>query len=74
MKTPFESAWHQFINLPSVNIDPLSQDTIAYLVFSAQFEIDLFEAGESELTTREVAKIRRFVAKWTPSLGIKVSA
>ncbi len=62
--TKFNLAWGEFIDLPGVNSDPLTQTTIADLIFAAQFEVDHFEEGESELTSADIAKIKKFLHTW----------
>lgn len=60
----FVKAEHEFDKLAGVDNDPGRIRSIADLVFIAQFEIDLFEEGESQLTPAQIKPIRKFVAKW----------
>lgn len=55
----------EFGRLAMVDDDPARTHTIADLVYITQFEIDLFEAGESTLTAAQIKPHRRFVAKWS---------
>lgn len=61
MQSEFDKARRSFGKLAGVNNDPMAQHTIADLVFAAQFEIDLFEEGDSELKASEIKPIRKFV-------------
>jgi hypothetical protein len=54
-------ALKEFNKLEAVDDDPARMHTVADLVFIAQFEIDLVEAGESEV---DVRPHRKFVKKW----------
>jgi hypothetical protein len=60
----FTAALRGFDKLAGVDNDPSRTKTIADLVFIAQFEIDLFDEGDSCLTAKQVAPIRRFVKRW----------
>lgn len=60
----FTVALREFGKLAGVDDDPARTKTIADLVFIAQFEIDLFNEGDSCLTAKQLAPIRRFVKKW----------
>jgi hypothetical protein len=62
--TPFQRAENEFLALAGVDDDHSRRKTIADMVFIAQFELDLADEGESELSGRAIAKIRRFVKKW----------
>ena len=59
--TAFDKAYKQFSDLEAVDNDPARTHTIADLVFIAQFEIDLVEAGESDI---DVRPHRKFVKRW----------
>ena len=59
----------EFGKLYGVDDDPARTQEIPDLVFISQFEIDLFEAGESELTPAQIKPIRKFVDKWTGYRG-----
>ena len=61
LKQDFRKAYNEFSNLEAVDNDPARTHTIADLVYIAQFEIDLAEAGESEV---DVKPHRKFVNKW----------
>lgn len=63
-ESKFKQAFREFSALAGVDNDPARTHTIADLVYIAQFEIDLFEEGGSELTAAEVRPVRRFVQKW----------
>lgn len=56
-----KAAYDQFQKLEGVDDDPARTSNLSDLVFIAQFEIDLVEAGES---TIDVRPHRRFVKKW----------
>lgn len=60
----YSAALREFSKLEAVDDDPARMNTVADLVFIAQFEIDLVEAGESEIN---VKPHRRFVEKWKGS-------
>jgi hypothetical protein len=60
--TGFDRAYSEFSSLEGVDNDPARTNTIADLVFITQFEIDLVEAGESDIN---VKPHRKFVTKWT---------
>ena len=57
-------AWMEFTDLPGVSMDPSGQTTIANLLDAAQFEVDHFYEGESELTQTQVTKIKKFIKAW----------
>lgn len=58
----YKKAESEFLSLEAVDADPARMDgTVASLVYIAQFEIDLVEAGESEI---DVRPHRRFIKKW----------
>jgi hypothetical protein len=57
-------ALREFSKLAGVDNDPSRINSVADLVFIAQFEIDLFNEGDSTLTPEEMKPIRKFVAKW----------
>ena len=59
----------EFNRLPGVDDDPARLRTVADLVYIAQFEIDHFNEGESEMTEAEVAPLRSFVKKWEGCTG-----
>jgi len=60
----FEECSKEFGALAGVNNDPMAQTAIGDLVYAAHLECDAFEAGETETTKREIAKIKRFIKKW----------
>ena len=60
-QSSFIRAYDEFSRLEMVDNDPARTHTIADLVYIAQFEIDLVEAGESEV---DVRPHRKFVKKW----------
>lgn len=60
----FDKAMREFGSLAGVDNDPARTVTVSDLVFIAQFELDLANEGESELTSAELAKIRKFVKRW----------
>jgi hypothetical protein len=62
----FDRAYNEFSSLEMVDDDPARTHTIADLVYIAQFEIDLVEAGESEI---DVRPHRKFVKKWREKAG-----
>ncbi len=57
-------ALREFRKLAGVDDDPARMNSVADLVFIAQFEIDFYDEGESELTKAEITPIRKFVKKW----------
>lgn len=64
MKSPFDRAQQEFGGLLWVNNDPMAQSTIQDLLSAAEFEVDLYQEGESEATSAEIRKIQRFIKKW----------
>lgn len=58
-------ALREFDKLPGVDNDSARMNSVSDLVFIAQFEVDRFDEGESELTAQQVKPIRKFVDKWT---------
>jgi hypothetical protein len=60
----YDKAEREFGALAGVDMDPARMGTVGDLVFIAQFELDLAETGEGDLTAKELAKIRKFVSKW----------
>lgn len=58
-------ACREFDRLAGVDDDPARISSVADMVCISQFEIDLFEAGESQLTEVQLKPIRKFVDKWT---------
>jgi hypothetical protein len=62
IKTRFDKAFIQFSRLEGVDNDPARTQTVSDLVYIAQFEIDLVEAGESEI---DVTSHRKFVKKYS---------
>ena len=61
IKSRFDKAYKEFSSLEGVDDDPARINTVSDLVFIAQFEIDLVEAGES---TIDVRPHRKFVKKY----------
>lgn len=61
----YQRAEREFTALAGVDIDPARMGTVSDLVFIAQFELDLAAEGESTLSEPELAKIRRFVRKYS---------
>lgn len=57
----YSKAYAEFSKLEAVDDDPARVKTISDLVYIAQFEIDLVEAGESDV---DVRLHRKFVKKW----------
>lgn len=62
IKTRFDKAYEQFSSLEAVDDDPARTNTVADLVFIAQFEVDLVEAGESDI---DVRPHRKFIKKYS---------
>lgn len=65
IKARYDKAERDFMGLAGVDNDPARMDTVADLVFIAQFELDLAAEGESTLTPKDLAKIARFVKKYS---------
>jgi hypothetical protein len=55
-------ALREFDKLAGVDADPARMNSIADLIFIAQFEIDLVNEGESAI---DVRPHRKFVKKWS---------
>lgn len=69
MKTLYDKAYDEYCSLPEVRVDPRDMpEDISHMVFRARHEIDLVEEGEREddmPSKADLAKIKRFIKKWT---------
>jgi hypothetical protein len=63
--TKFEKAWKEFLALPDVNADALSQTTVADLVHTAQFEVDLHNEGQITLSPKQLKQFDRFIKRYS---------
>ena len=59
-----KQALDEYSNLPLVTTPDFWQKDICDFVYSAQFEVDLYEGGDSEGTKAEINKVKKFIAKW----------
>ena len=64
MDAATKKAHREYCSLPAVARDTAA--TIEDFVFDAEHEIDMHNEGENTLTSRELAKLKAFVAKYSP--------
>lgn len=64
MKTKFEQARDEVLLLNYVDNDFFRYNNISDLIYAVQFEIDLYEMGDSEATEKDYKQFKAYIKKW----------